>query len=230
MTDRSHAHDMALASVCLYGKYGDLSKRWFRRNYLARKHHIKSCTFITPPYTENHEGWYRIMPEHRPGTFMVEGVILKESGQGVIITSRDCHVVTITNRDNGWVCALHAGRQSHLGNLEKPGVIDKAMHELEVSDGRDIEAYVTGGICAKHFEHNDNKFTRPFLDRFGDDVITDPKRGTLDLLKVIQITLSNWGVPRNQIAHDNLCTYEENWLGSRRASSAGQNWTVVVKK
>lgn len=230
MTQISHAHDMALASICLYGKYGDLSKRWFRRSYLVKKHKITSCAFLTPPYSDEHDSWFKIISDHKPLTFVAEGIILKKSGRGVIIPSRDCHIVTITNQKNGWVCALHAGRKSHLGEGGKPGVIEKAMQILEVSDGRSIEVYVTGGICAEHFEHDNHEFTQPFMEKFGRQVVTDPKRGTLDLLEVIRVTLTDWGVPSSQITHDGLCTFEEGWLGSRRADQAGQNWTVVVKK
>ena len=225
---------MKLASVVLCGRQGNVSSQIPLIMKMGRRLGARKVHILRPPAEPKQPGWHRVVEDLEFASQGVmtfaEGGVLPGAGHCMMIPTRDCYVVYLENMQNGRVGATHAGRESLIkpaGCCDAETVVHSLLHKLEVRDGKQVHAYITGGISAKNFPHADREKVQPFIDRYGDRVITDQERLTLDLLYVIQIILNNWGVPNEQIMTDGLCTFDEPSLGSRRGDRPEQNWVFI---
>ena len=229
----SKKHDMEHSTVTLYGKCASISNNLDCVLRFAENKEIGSISLIVPPINSHKSRSFEILERFLPNRVCrVQGAVLKKPRQAVIIQSRDCPTVTIENKETGEVGVVHAGREQLINRFNPclpNGVIEFLMPILGNPNGDQLNAYITGGICAKHFGHQDESYIQPFEKLYGSSVITSRSKLKLDLVAVITAILQKYGVPLENIKHDGLCTYSTDWLGSKRAGKNGVNWTIVVK-
>lgn len=231
---KSRKQKLQLCEVALYGRCGDLKSNFTRASLFAKNRNADTVCLIIAPSADDSELRFTIVQNYIPNSVVnAQGVILSQSGQATVVESRDCPTVVIEHLKTGNVGVLHCGREQ-LANRHNPcmptGVIERLIPELGPLDGEMLNVYITGGISAQHFEHKDPAYIKPFLRFNRPELIRDQSKLTLDLVAAISVILSNFGVPKSNIKHDGLCTYETPWLGSRRAKKEGANWTLVVKR
>lgn len=219
--------------IRLYGRMGPLGERQREANHLGRNLGAKTLCSILPANNDHPNAWHKIV-EHQPGEILRgEGMVLRYPGQGVFLTSRDCPIVVAVDEATGFVGVAHAGRSS-LMNINSEctccdtGVLENMFAAMNLPSGQHLTVYVTGGISAKNFP-NDPQLVKPFTKKFGQAVVPDLSRGTLDLFRVIKKICMTYGIKPERILSDGLCTFETEWTGSKRADRPDSNWTLVVK-
>lgn len=229
------AKSVGAAKVRFYGRMGPLGEDEKQRvaYHLGKNLGATSFCSILPANEEHPEAWYKVV-DFEPGESKhAEAVVLKQPGQCCIFTSRDCPIVTISDMTSGLVGAAHVGWRS----LRKPtsdcpscdaGVIENLMAAMGHPYGENLVVYVTGGISAKHLVL-ERELLEPFWQKFGHDVSPDPEHRTLDLFRVIRRICVRYGVRKDRILSDGICTFETEWAGSKRANREGSNWTYVIK-
>ncbi len=233
-------HPMGLAHVTLFGRAGYALTQLPKIRTVARHRGAETVFVIDPPQRPASPGFHRVVTwesDYQEPFTQAEGGILFRPGQSLLIHSRDCPTLILINRVNGLVGAVHAGREALIKRgsscCENLGVVERLISALGIDDGRQAQAYITGGIGAEHFEHDEPAFVEPFVRFYGQHVVTDPQRHTLDLKAVIVAKLHAYGIKR--VAGDDLCTFAHPQLGSARAEAAGipnkhqPNWILVVK-
>lgn len=231
---------MGLAHVTLFGRAGSALTQSKKINDVGAQRGADIVYIIDPPMGPQSPGFQKVIDcedDYETPFTPAEGGVLKRPRQALLIHSRDCPIVVIANRKNGHVGAVHAGRESLIRRgsacCENLGVIERLISALGIDDGRKAQAYITGGIGAAWFEHQDHAFVEPFARIYGQYVVTDKQRHTLDLKAVITAKLHAYGIMR--VADDGLCTFSHPCLGSARAQIAGltnkhqANWVLVVK-
>jgi copper oxidase (laccase) domain-containing protein len=199
--------------------------------------HGRSIDFIvSPPSREDQPGFRKV--ETQPNTYnsSTDGILLTR-GQVGIMESRDCSITTIMDNVRGESIMIHCGREAvaPYGYLTNPhhSIVTEALNVLEERGSlmRNLSAFVTAGICGRHFVHQlpeDEALLRPYLQTYPWAV--DPKTGGLDLVGVVMTQLRNRGVPKSNIVHDGLCTFEDTagLASKRRGDDSRHNNTVVV--
>ncbi len=233
-------HPMGLAHVTLFGRAGYALTQLPKIRTIARHRGAETIFVIDPPRGPASPGFHRVVSwenDYQEPFTQAEGGVLFRPGQALLIHSRDCPVVVLINWANGLVGAVHAGREALIKRgsscCENLGVVERLISVLGIDDGRQVQAYITGGIGAKHFEHGDPAFVEPFVRLYGPSMVTDQDRHTLDLQAVITAKLHAYGIRR--VKSDGLCTFTHPNLGSARAEAAGilnkhqPNWILVVK-
>lgn len=227
------AKTLGPAKVRFYGRMGPLGERQKEAYHLGRNIGAISLSSIMPADSDHPEARYRVL-EHQPGEVLyAEGIVLRQLGQGVIFTSRDCPIVVIVDERSGVIGAAHAGRDSLLRVTEDctncdTGVLENLFVAMGTPYGEHLLAYVIGGISAEQFPH-ESRFVEPFIKKFGHDVVPDHVRHTLDLFRVIRKICIRYGVRKDKVLSAGFCTAKSEWTGSRRAGREGSNWTYVIK-
>lgn len=173
---------------------------------------------------------------HMPGE-RADGFILHHPGEAVAIATRDCPALTLFSTRGGPVAVLHCARDTlhgiDQGNVEKSVVIDairQCIYEWE--DMESVHGFITLGIAPQHFP-NDRypKIVEKLKDTWGEHVIHDVARGTIDLVELITRQLETYGVARSRVSHDGLCTYSDSRLASHRRGHGGcHNLILVIKR
>jgi|GEM_PF-3160232 len=222
---------LELAKVFIYGRGGDVGPQLPRIRRIGSKLGINPCHVLRTPSALNKPGWHLIARDFKKGMTHAEGAVLSHRGEGVMVPSRDCHVVVAENRKTGTVVAFHVGRNSVFNRQNcSGGTTEKALGACDVAyANEEIYAHVLCGICPDHFEHDDLSYVAPFIEEFGPDVVVDHERGTLDMTAVIIAICARYGIPKDHISTDGLCTYDDDRLGSHRADKKEQNWIFVRK-
>lgn len=225
---------VGVARVRMYGRMGPLEQQ--QREAIHRGLSLgatRLCSVL--PAGQGHENaWHKVV-EFCPGDVVYgEAIVLREENTGAIFTSRDCPIVTAVDERSSLVGVAYAGRRSLMKTgAECPscdtGVLENLFAAMGNPYGEHLLVYVTGGISAKNFPHDDPAIVRPFIEKFGADVVADHRRGTLDLFRVIRKICIRYGVKKDRIFQDGICTFEAEWTGSRRAGRSGSNWTYVIK-
>lgn len=165
-------------------------------------------------------------------------VVLEPYLAAVVMQSRDCHRVIITDAQTGAAAMVHAMRNLHQPTADRQGILEETAEHLLRHGSRpeNLHVLICSGISAEHFSHQRAEDVRYFSARFGSRVITCERERRLDLVKVSRLTLEALGVPPQHISHDGLCTYRDPRLGSYRAEKAGkpnkngQNLACLVPK
>lgn len=239
MKRRKKDHILPFAKARTKGKVGALGERCLEALHFSKTLRARSTCLILPPHERIGLGRHLVV-EHKHGVSLIcEGVVLRQPGQAVVISHRDCPVVVLVDRKTGVVGVAHAGRDSLINYLSEcqscgQGVLPRLISTMGIPHGEDLLVKVIAGISAKHFPQTP-EIAQAFIKRFGAKVIRDKERRTLDLMRVIRITLKAYGVPPENITSDGLCTVDTPWLGSLRAESMGigdkenSNWTWVGK-
>ncbi len=237
---RTYVHSLdGEVTIALYGPDHPKQLR-----QLVVRHGAKpdSVCFIKAPSTPRHPGYQLItkptfgqLTSNEPDVY-AEGVILTQPGSGAIIRTADCPTLILHEQIKRRVVVTHAGRaaltpQNKLGE-EICNIVTKA-HQILTEGSRQniVSAYITGSICANCFRHDTaeaRKLIKPF-EQFGKCAFRDEKKGTLDLVAIIEKQLLDLGVHPFLIDHSSLCTHESSWLASyRRDRSEARNAIVVV--
>lgn len=227
------SRNLGPAHIRFYGKMGPLGDEQKEAFHLARNLRIKSFCSILPPDQEHAEARHKVT-EHQPGEILYgEAVVLDREGQGAVFTSSDYPITVIADERSGRVGVAHTGPESLL----KPtpdcpscgsGVLENLFAAMGNPYGENLLVFVTGGISARNFPHSQEE-VRPFIDKFGLDVVPDPQRHTLDLFRVIRRICVRRGIKKERIFSDGLCTFETPWTASSQAKKDGSNWTYVGK-
>lgn len=225
---------MNLARISLYGRMGDVSTQLDRITSIGIQFGAKNVHILRPPASRKQYGWHQVVSgdefANKGQMTFAEGGVLPGNGHCLMVPTRDCSVLYLENMSNCLSGATHVGRESVInreGFCGPENVIDSLLQKLQVQDGKKVRAYITGGISAKNFPHDDPEFVRPFIERYGERAVPDVDRLTLDMNYVITESLLRWGVPRENIHLDGLCSFDEPNLGSRRANKPEQNWVFV---
>ena len=236
---QSLKEDLWHGKVILYGRRGQLKTSFHKAHKLAGKHGARSVCLVVPPDAEDRQSRFSVLKNYLPNAVVnTQGLILAESGQATVIESRDCPTVVIEHLQSGYIAVIHAGRDQLLDRdnpCHRSGVIERLLPDLGALDKDQLNIYITGGISAEHFEHQDQDYVQAFVNCYGQEVLTDESNLRLDLCQVIRAIFRKYGVPPQNIKHDGLCTFKTPWLGSRRAQGKGvpnkdrSNWTLVVK-
>lgn len=168
-----------------------------------------------------------------------DGVILTEAGQSVVFATRDCPVVVIYSTRGGPVAVLHAGRTATQGyDINKPrgSVIESAFalcYDSIWDHVSSLRATISVSIAPKHFP-NDRypKIIDGLKNRWGDSVIADHERSTIDLVALIKAQLKNFAsMCDDQITWDETDTVSDSRLSSNRCQDFHiVNTTHVIKK
>ncbi len=182
---------------------------------------------ITPPVQSHQVGWHRIVTDFSIEIAVAEGCVLSQPGDVVVSTSRDCPHVIVCNENNGLIGIAHVGRESMRPRCSR-STIHELMRAIGVRNGKDLTAFICGGISGPYFTHKDIGPLIEFANLYGEEVL-NRETGALDLAKIIRNCLHLYGVPEKQISTDGYCTYKNDWLGSKRAGKDGSNWTIVIK-
>lgn len=225
---------VGVAHIRMYGRMGPLEQRQKEAIHHGLNLGATRLCSVLPAGQGHESAWHKVV-DFRPGEVVYgEAIVLREEGTGAIFTSRDCPITTFVDERRGIVGAAHVGRRSLLNtSAECPGcdtgVLENLFAAMGNPYGENLLVYVTGGISARNFPHDDPAIVRPFIDKFGADVVADHRRGTLDLFRVIRKICMRYGVKKENILRDGICTFETEWTGSRRAGRDGSNWTYVIK-
>jgi len=242
-----------IVHVKLLGQQGPLDHRAVEK----RLRDMKLCTrqtpttmspqSIFPPVGEDNRGRYTIATSACTDIRADGATLPNAPGSALVMATRDCPSVIVVNTATRAVALGHAGRDSLLMNSDcltcNAGIISNLVASVcpRGSDRSIVTAHITGGISAKHFCHQHcTEKVRPFHNRWGDRAVpiqhNDRVVWQLDLRWVIVQLLNEQGVPAEHISHDDLCTWETPWLGSKRATEAGipnkerANWVIVLRR
>ncbi len=173
----------------------------------------------------------------QPYDMRAEGVILTEKGSAAVLRTADCPSLALYDKANHLAVFTHAGRPALTPRVNKNGKLENIVtiaYEAIVnqSNNPDIIACITGSICGKCFLHDDEngkKLAAPFIEHFGNEIITENQG--LNLPLVIMNQLTQLGIDKSKISHDGLCTYTNDDLYSHRQgreSKEDRNITILV--
>ncbi|MCA9360654.1 laccase domain-containing protein [Candidatus Kaiserbacteria bacterium] len=164
-----------------------------------------------------------------------DGTTLTESRSSVVVQTAGCNLLSLYERTTHSLSVSHVGRPA-LTPRNKIGepiinMVTKAYQQLVFGvKNPEVEAYITGGVCSKHFLHDRPEakhLIEPF-DQFGELAFTDRETGALDIQRIIIYQLLELGVKEYKIETDGLCTKEEPWLTNYRDDTVSRNVVVFV--
>lgn len=164
----------------------------------------------------------------------LDGVILTRRGDATAFITRDCPVLVLYSARGGDIAVLHCSRSSLQGiDLGNPrhSVIANALR-LCLSSWKNethVRGIITTGIAAHHFNNERNPtITETLRAMWGDRVVPDRTRHTIDLVALIRAQLESHGIDPECIAHDGVDTYSDERFASLRAGRGGHNVIVVT--
>ncbi|MBY0309612.1 laccase domain-containing protein [Patescibacteria group bacterium] len=161
---------------------------------------------------------------HHPSLVRADAV-LAPANCAVGMTTRDCLVAVLLHPHAHTMAIVHCGREQLRGILDK-NILLRTLYMLASSrrERCDVLVHLTAGISGKHFLHEKNlNSVREFPRMYGWAVLHGKShRGALKLDILVRRMLEQNGVPRRNITHDGLCTYDNKALGSKRAEDAGE--------
>lgn len=170
-------------------------------------------------------------------TFHADGVIIEDQDIAVAFTSRDCPYLALECVVGGKhvVLVLHCGRdQLHNFGEGKiaESVIANAMTELSrMGKVECMSGVITLGISPEHFPNERYQdLTEALSTAWGESVIQDKTRHTIDLVELILCQLEKHGIPRRLITHDALDTFTDTRLASMRANRGGHNLLIAFHR
>ena len=152
--DREWSQTMRLSQITLYGREGDLNCQLGRVHKMCRGLNVQEeekVHILQPPATLEQKGWRRVTDKFAsPGlmTFDAEGAVLPGKGHCLVIPTRGSYVVYAENIKNKRVGAARVKTESLTNTGECCGpenVIQALLNKLEVTDGRFVEVFMTGG-------------------------------------------------------------------------------------
>jgi len=169
------------------------------------------------------------------------GALLQpEEGSAVMLITRDCPTVVITDPQTGKILVLHVGRDQ-LHTIPPPrtctpacpigdSIIEAGMKAWSANP-RTLHVDMLCGIGAANFpnrwKHPENgdfyrKVTQYLTGKYGSGaVVGDPEEGHLDLPYIIRAALERLGVPGEHIRHDGLDTFAHPECASARRDNGG---------
>ena len=101
---QSLKEDLWHGKVILYGRRGQLSTSFHKACKLAGKHGARSVCLVVPPATKDWQSRFLVLKNYLPNAVInTQGLILCESGQAVLIESRDCPTVVIEHLQSGLI-------------------------------------------------------------------------------------------------------------------------------
>ena len=168
-------------------------------------------------------------------TTRADGVILQSRRLGVVCTSRDCPQLILWSEVTNRVAVLHCGRDQ-LHNVRGGAGVGESvvMNALPLiaqqSHAHTIHGVITLGIQAPSFPNEQYpEVTSALALRWGDLVVPDAHRKTIDLTELILRQLESYGVRRGNILHDKFDTFSDTRLASLRAKRGGHNMVYVTR-
>lgn len=168
----------------------------------------------------------------------LNGLILRR-GEACAIITRDCYTGIVCKNDtdkHSPVLVMHISRDSVQGtDLGQPAasVVINGMNMClpEWGGTKELQAIITTGIAAEHFpnERYPNEVEN-LRDLWGDGVIPDAVRSTIDLPAVVAAQLLQvFNMhPKKQIVRDKLDTFSNTELASKRRGDEGNHNVVIV--
>lgn len=173
--------------------------------------------------------------------YRMNGLILRNRHEAAGFITRDCGTL-IVSQDKKYtrgkttpVFIAHISRDSIQGTmLGKPeaSVVTNGMSIClpEWDEPGTLRATITLCIAAEHFPNNQHpQIVAELRNRWGDEVVPDQKRSTIDLVAVVRAQLREFGMRPEQITHDKLDTYSDTRLASKRRGDEIQHNVVLVK-
>jgi copper oxidase (laccase) domain-containing protein len=176
--------------------------------------------------------------DNTTGTFFdSDAVLLSKADQSVAFATSDCGASILYAKDTGDVLLAHTGR-NQLMDADHPldrtsilkacvallydrGAAYEAIHSLSVSQ-----------IAAAHFAHRGHKdetLVRTQATLWGEAIMPDPERATLDLVQLIATQLAYYGVPKSNITRFRINPYTSPDLSSKRAGKLGSNVITLTR-
>ncbi|MCB9810556.1 MAG: polyphenol oxidase family protein [Candidatus Nomurabacteria bacterium] len=218
-------------TTALYGKKVDLDPKVLATNLGASSNHV--CLVDCSKNPDVQIAVRPVFNSGRKHDVRAEGVLLTEPGSAAVIKTADCPTLILYDKLNRKGIINHAGRPAltprNIANGRFSNIVT-ITHQIltENSPKTQLIAYITGSICGDCFLHdneNGRRLAEPFINVFGDEVMTE-KHG-LDLPLVIKKQLMRLGVKKENITHDEICTFENESLYSYRNKDGLSRNTVI---
>jgi len=144
-----------------------------------------------------------------------DGLVTNDPGATLSVRVADCLPIFFYSPSTESIGLVHAGWRG----LQK-GIIKKTlnlMFEKFGSKPGDTTIYVGPHICVKHYEVKSD--VAQFFSDYPDATTYSHGKIYLNLGKVAQKQLTDFGVKKNKIKFDDKCTFEEVSLDSYRRGS-----------
>jgi YfiH family protein len=161
-------------------------------------------------------------PAPVPGS---DALITAEPGTPLLLCFADCvPVVLVATSPARAVAVVHAGWRGALARI--PGKAAAALAARAGCGTGDLLAYVGPHVCGGCYQVSDELLCR-FAEEFGS---MPSAQGRLDLGAVVSGSLTDAGVPRENIAVLGACTYEQpdRFFSYRREAVTGRHGALAV--
>ncbi len=185
-------------------------------------------------------------PEHRYQCLMHRGnstvtgadaILLARPGLSTAFATSDCGAAIFAARDTSDTVLVHPGR-NQLMDIAAPHerrTIVSAVIDTLVERGAKpeaIKAVLLGQISAEYFSHRGHEAEAAIKAQvalWGEAIMPDPERVTLDLAALLQAQLTFYGVVGKQLLQLRHDPYRSHDLASKRAGKLGSNVVVLQR-
>jgi copper oxidase (laccase) domain-containing protein len=162
-----------------------------------------------------------------------DGIVVFDHRITVAMTSRDCPYLILYVKDPEVALIMHCGRdQLHNtgGRNPKESVISDTLALIgNRFDPCEVYGCITRGIAPEHFTNDRYPGIIATLTRYwGDDVVPDRERCTLDLKEIILRQLETYRIPRANITIDTVDTFSNPASASVRAGRSDAHNLILV--
>ena len=188
----------------------------------------------SPGFREVKQATFGITNWNNPHVYSDSVIGIKPS-QAAMMRSADCGAVVLHEKTSNLWCLTHCGRHA-MTPVVQAGTPLTVLHSAfaKLTHGiknPEVEAVIIGSICKYHFAHahiGPGTQVRAYIDHFGDWVIHDWNRGTLDMPAIIRYCLLKLGVSQEHIVTDETCPYEHPALASHARDADGRRNPILL--
>jgi YfiH family protein len=164
-----------------------------------------------------------------PSLPATDALVTAEPDTPVLLLFADCvSVVIVATEPVRAVAVVHAGWRGALGRL--PAAAAQRLARCAGCETRDLIAYIGPRIGPCHYQVGADVMSR-FVSQFGDTADTiAPAQDRLDLGAVVLETLSEVGLPRDQVFVADVCTAEttEAYFSYRAEGVTGRHGALAA--
>jgi copper oxidase (laccase) domain-containing protein len=169
--------------------------------------------------------------------FDTDAVLLTHPLQSVAFATSDCGATILYAKNTGDVILVHTGRnqlmaatrpservsivQSCIELLYERGALSETIHSLSVSQ--------IAAVNFSHRGHPDESVVRSQAALWGETILQDSVKATLDLVELIATQLTYYGIPKSNISRVRINPFTSPDLASKRAGKTGSNVIMVAR-
>ncbi len=155
-----------------------------------------------------------------------DAIITPRKGIGIAISMADCVGIFIYDKVEKVIAGVHSGWRG-----TKQEILKKTLLQLQSdfdSSPENLYVYIAPSISQKNYEVG-NEVAEQFDEKY---VIPTSDKYLLDVSRINYDMLIDFGIPKSQIEHSELCSYDESYIHSfrRDKNESGRAFGVIAIK